>query len=203
MRTVSLTIAMGFCVARMFSLAAAPPQMPKKTTESLAGTPAVKTEQLKGTVLAVEGNHLVVRMSTGDLRNFDVPESRRFVIDGKEKTVRELKPGTKLTATVTTTSTPVTDRTTTVGTGKVFFQSGNTVIVTLPNNENRVYKVKDDYKFIVDGQPATVHDLRRGMVISAEKIVEEPRTDLASNTTVTGESPSSAGGSDSRPPNRR
>ena len=132
------TILLGLCVAALvFTLTATAQQgMPKTTKESIPGEATVKTEQLNGTVVAVEGNHLVVRMSSGDLRTFDPPASRRFIVDGKELSVSELKPGTKLTATVTTTTTPVTDRTTTIGTGKVFFVSGNTVIVTLPNNEN-------------------------------------------------------------------
>ena len=130
-----------------------------------------------------------MKMSTGEVREFHTPESRRFIIDGKELTTGELKPGTKLTATVTTTTTPVMDRTTTIGTGKVWWVNGNTVIVTLPNNENRMYKVNDNYRFMVGGQPASVHDLRQGMIISAEKIVEEPRTEIATDTVVTGTAP--------------
>jgi hypothetical protein len=164
-------------------------QMPKSTTERIAGEAQTTTQQLNGTVVAVEGNNLVVRMSTGGFRTFNVPESRKFIVDGKELSVHELQPGTRLTATVSTTTTPVTERTTTVGSGKVWYVSGNTVILTLPNNENRMYKVKDSYRFNVNGQPATVHDLKKGMVVSAEKIVEEPKTEIASNTVVTGHAP--------------
>jgi hypothetical protein len=103
--------------------------------------------------------------------------------------VHDLKPGTKLTATVTTTTTPITERTTTVGSGKVWFVSGNNVILTLPNNENRMYKVEDHYQFNVGGQKATVHDLRKGMVVSAQKIVEEPMTSISSDVTVVGQAP--------------
>jgi hypothetical protein len=183
-------ILLGLCITLAFTLlTTAQQQMPRTTKESFAGVPTVKTEQLKGTVIQADGSHLAVWMSTGELGTFDVPESRRFIIDGKELTVRELKRGTKLTATVITTTTPVTDRTTTIGTGKVWFVSGNTVILTLPNNENREYKVLDSYRFIVEGRKATVHELRKGMIISASKIVEEPRMELASSVAVTGEAP--------------
>ena len=164
--------------------------MPQTSKKSIAGAPAVKTEQLQGTVLAVDGNHLAVKMADGQIRTFNVPESRRFLVDGKELKVGQLKPGTQLTATVTSTRTPVTDRTTTIGSGKVWFVAGNTVIVTLPNNENRQYTVDENYRFNVEGQKASVHDLRKGMTISAAKIVEEPRVEIASNTVVTGEAPS-------------
>jgi LPXTG-motif cell wall-anchored protein len=184
----------GLCTTAMVftavsATAMAQQAMPKTTSEDIKGAASVKTEQMSGTVVAVEGNDLLVRMSSGGFRNFIVPESRKFTIDGQDVSVHDLKPGTRLTATVTTTTTPVTERTTTVGTGKVWYVSGNTVIVTLPNNENRMYKVSDDYKFNVHGQPASVHDLKKGMVIAAEKIVESPRTEVAANTTVTGHAP--------------
>ena len=57
-----------------------------------------------------------MRVSDGHVREFKVPPSRRFIIDGKEMTVGQLKQGTELTATITTTMTPVTERTKTVGT---------------------------------------------------------------------------------------
>ena len=163
--------------------------MPKTTKENIPGPQSIKTEQLKGTVVAVDGSHLAVAMSTGELRSFNVPPSRKFLVDGKELTVGELKPGTKLTATVTTTTTTSTERTTTVGSGKVWHVSGNSVIVTLPNNENRMYNVDENYRFIVNGEKASVHDLRKGMIISAEKIVEEPKTEIVSNTVVIGVAP--------------
>lgn len=182
-------ILMGSCLTITFSGFLGAQQMPKTTTQRVKTGSTTKTDQLSGTVVAVDGNTLVVKMASGDLRTFSPPESRRFVVDGKELSLRELKPGTKLKATVTTTETSVTDRTTTVGTGKVWYVAGPNVILTLPNGENRQYKVGKDYKFNVNGQPATVFELRKGMTVSAEKIVEVPRVELASNVTVTGTAP--------------
>jgi len=165
-------------------------QLPQTTRESIKGKTAVNTEQLKGTVEYVEGNHLVVRTADGNIREFNVPESRKFTIDGRDVTVHDLKRGTQLSATVTTTTTSVTDRTTTVGTGTVWWVAGKTVIITLPNGENRTYTVEDSFKFNVEGnKTANVSDLKKGMKISAEKIVEEPRTEIVSNTVVTGQAP--------------
>jgi len=163
--------------------------MPKTTTERIAGVGTTKTETLRGTVAQVEGNTVVVKMSSGEIRSFTPPEGRRAIIDGQEVAARDLKPGTKLTATYTTTETPITERTTTVGSGKVWYVAGTNVILTLPNGENRQYKVKNDYKFMVDGKKATVFELRKGMVVSAEKIVETPHVEIASNTRVTGSAP--------------
>jgi len=188
MRLTSREILIPSFIALLVSTAATQ-QLPQTTKERIEGNASVKTEELTGTVLQADDGTLVVRMAGGGIREFNPPESRRFMIDGKELTVNDLKPGTKLKATVTTTTTPVTERTTTIGTGKVWFVQGNTVILTLPNNENRMYKVQESYRFNVNGHPATVHDLRKGMTVSAEKIVEEPRTEIASNTTVTGSAP--------------
>jgi hypothetical protein len=186
--TVLTTIAVGWTTALMTGFA----QQPQTTKESIKGKASVTTERLQGRVVYVEGNHLVVRMTTGEIREFKVPESRKFTIDGRDLTIHDLKPGTTLSATVTTTRTSVTDRTTTIGTGTVWWVAGKTVIITLPNGENRTYTVRDDYKFNVEGNPsATVSDLKKGMKISAEKIVEEPRTEIASDTVVTGQAPRS------------
>jgi hypothetical protein len=188
MKTTTRGILIGSCVVLLGSALLAQP-MPQTKKEAIKGAAASTTEEVNGTVVLVEGKTLLVRMSNGDMRTFEPPASRRFIIDGQEVGLSDLKPGTKLKATVTTTKTSVTDRTTTVGTGKVWFVSGNTVILTLPNNENRMYKVAESYRFTVDGQKATVHDLRKGMTVAAEKIVEEPRVEIASNTTVTGSAP--------------
>ena len=185
--TVSITAIAAF--AMVSTTAEAQQQMPQTTKEVIKGSAAIKTEQLRGTVEYVEGNTLLVRMTDGDIREFNVPESRKFLIDGRQLTVHDLKPGTKLTATVTTTTTPVTERTTTVGTGKVWYVAGKTVILTLPNGENREYTVSDSYKFNIDGKDATVFELKKGMTVSAQKIVEEPRTEIASNTEVVGQAP--------------
>jgi hypothetical protein len=185
-------IATGVLLLLSVSLAVAQEdKLPRTTKETVRGTVTSSIETLQGTVEYVEGNHLVVRMANGEIREFDPPADRKFIIDGKELAVRNLKPGTKLKASVVTTSTSITDRTKTVGTAKVFWVNGNNLILTLPNGENRTYKVKDDYKFIVEGQTVRVSDLKKGMQISAEKIVEEPKTEIASKTTVTGQAPTS------------
>jgi hypothetical protein len=182
------SILKGSCLAIVLSGALAA-QMPQSTTERVKGAMSTTTQELTGTVIAVEGNTFVARTSSGEIRTFTPPPDRRFIIDGQELTLSQLKVGTKLKGTVTTTTTSITERTTTVGSGKVWFVSGPNVILTLPNGENRQYKVANDYKFIVEGKPATVFDLRKGMTVKAEKIVEVPKTELATNVRITGTAP--------------
>ena len=173
-------------ILSFLSVANAAAQQPRTTTEKIAGKTNTTTSKLEGTVEYVEGNTLLVRLKSGELDEFRVPPTRRFLIDGKELTVGQLKPGTKLTATITTSTMSATERTTTVGSGKVWFVSGYNVILTLPNGENHMYTVDDSYRFTVDGQQASVKDLRKGMQVSAQKIVENPITEVVENVKVTG-----------------
>jgi hypothetical protein len=184
------SILKGLCgVSAVITFAAATAVAQTTTKEIIHGDATVTTEKLSGVVTYVEGNTLVVKMSTGEMRTFTVPESRKFVIDGKELTVHDLKPGTSLSATLTTTTTPITERTTTNGTATVWFVNGSNVILTLPDGTNKMYKAKSDFKFKVNDQEATVGDLRKGMKITVLKIVAEPRTEIATNTTVVGSAP--------------
>ena len=163
----------------------------KTTTETAKGAAAVvSSASMTGVVDWVQGDTLVARMRPqGDYKVFIVQPGREFVIDGQTKHIADLKPGTVLTATVTTTTRPVTVRTTSVLNGTVWWVQGNYVVLTLENGENHEYHVPASFKFVVEGKPATVSELKRGMKVSATKIVEEPHTELASNTVITGKSP--------------
>ena len=161
------------------------------TAERVRGSATVSTSQVKGEVVQVEGNDLLVKLSTDDLKTFHVPETRKFHIDGKELSVHDLQPGTTLTATVKTTTTPVTVRTRSRLSGRVWFAAATTVILTLPDGQNKQYVVKDEdnVRFTIEGRPATVFDLRKGMTVSAEKIVEAPDVEITTDTAVVGHAP--------------
>jgi hypothetical protein len=159
------------------------------TTQQIKGQATTNTKQESGTVTYVDGNTFVVKMSTGEIRTLTVPDSKTAMVDGKEINVHELKPGTQLKATIITTTTPVTDRTVSNLTGTVWHVAGPNVILTLPDGKNKMYKARSDMKFDVGGKKATVFELKKGMRISVEKIVEEPHTEVAANTVVTGTAP--------------
>ncbi len=77
--------------AAMAVIAAAQQQMPQTTKQAIKGGASITTEHLQGTVEYVEGNTLVVRMAEGGIREFSVPDSRKFLIDGRELTVHDLE----------------------------------------------------------------------------------------------------------------
>jgi hypothetical protein len=134
------------------------------------------------------------------VRTFNVPEATKFVIDGKRVTVHDLRPGTSLRATIVTTTTPVTERTVTNLSGKVFFVGGTSVILTMPDGGNKMYKSLPHYSFIVNGRKTDVSGLRKGMMITAEKVEEVPTTAVATNTVVYGSSPRTVNLAGSRAP---
>ena len=162
----------------------------KTTTQKTKGSVHVESTRMTGVVDWVQGNTLVARMRPhGDYRVFIVPPDRQFEIDGQIRHIGDLKRGTVLTASVMTTTQPVTVRTTSVLNGTVAWVQGNYVVLTLDNGENHEYHVPATFKFVVEGKPASVSELKPGMKVSATKIVEEPQTELASNMVVTGTSP--------------
>ena len=75
---------------------------------TVAGTSLAQTTTTVGTrnfeVVAVDGNKLIVKDEKGT-QEITVPDDFRFTVDGKKMAVSDLKPGTKGTATITTTTT--------------------------------------------------------------------------------------------------
>ena len=180
--TTSHFMMMGVAVVAL----AAGPQAQTKTTES-AGVAKVSTSKMTGEVVIVDGNNLLVRMQAdGQYRIFNVQPGRKFIVDGQTKLISDLSPGTTLTATITTREQPVTVRTTSSLNGTVWYVDRNYVILTLANGEVRDYKVPDSYRFTVEGKPASVNELRKGMQVSATKIVSENQTEISTETVVTG-----------------
>jgi hypothetical protein len=159
-----------------------------KTKE--AGKPEVTTEQITGEVVLVDKNVLLARMQPGgQYRMFNIQPSQQFVVDGKSKRLSDLTPGTVLTATALTTNQPVTVRTTTVTNGTVLWVQGNYVVLNLENGQTREFTVPESFTFTSDGKPATVKDLRKGMKISATKIVAEPTSEISKEIVITGKGP--------------
>jgi len=63
------------------------------------------------------------------------------------------------------------------------------VILSLQDGSNQEFKIPKNQKFNVDGQMVDAFGLRKGMIISATKVVEVPTTQVAESKTVTGEMP--------------
>ena len=160
------------------------------TTTKEAGKTEVTTEQITGEVVLVDQNTLLARMQpSGQYRMFNIQPTQQFMIDGKSKRLADLTPGTFLTATAITTTQPITVRTTTVTNGTVWYVQGNYVIITLEDGQQREFNVPDGFMFTADGKPATIKDVRKGMKISATKIVAQPTAEISKEIVITGKGP--------------
>src|ERR1700687_602656 len=175
------------CIAVTLSMSA---QVKTDTTADM-GKAAVQTKVESGEVVTVSGNDLVVKMSDGSLRHFaNVPESAKVTVDGQQLGIHDLKPGMKLQRTITTTKTPKTITTVQSVTGTVWFVSPpNSVILTLADGSNQKFKIPKGQKFNINGQMVDAWGLKKGMQISATKVVEEPVVVVAQKSSVTGEMP--------------
>jgi LPXTG-motif cell wall-anchored protein len=161
----------------------------ESSTTSGQTTHQVKVE--RGEVVYVTGNDLVVKMEDGTIRHFpNVPESAKVNVDGKELGIHDLKPGMKLQRTITTTTTPKMVTTVQSVRGKVWQVSPpNSVILTLEDNTNQKFSIPKGQKFDVDGQQTDAFGLRKGMMISATKVVEVPETVVEQQRKLTGKMP--------------
>jgi hypothetical protein len=174
--------------AAMVLVAAANAQVQSATSETQGLTTSQVTIE-RGEVVYVSGNDVMIKMEDDSLRHFpDVPESARFDVGGKMLGVHDMKPGMKLQRTTVTTITPKTVTTVQTVTGKVFYiQAPNIVILTLADGTNQQFRIPKDQKFDVDGQTVDAFALKKGMNVTATKIVEVPIVEVAQTKTVTGE----------------
>lgn len=163
----------------------------KTETATTTHQPTVETSVERAEVVYVEGNDLVVKMEDGTLRHIaNVPESARATVDGKEIGIHDVKVGMKLEKTITTTTTPKTITTVKSVTGKVWqINPPLSVILTLEDGTNQQFKIPKDQKFNVDGKMVDAWGLRKGMKVSATKIVEEPVTEISQQKQLTGQAP--------------
>jgi hypothetical protein len=159
------------------------------TTTSGQATHDVTVE--RAVVVLVNGNDLVVRMEDGTIRHFpNVPESVRATVDGRQLGIHDLKPGMKLQRTLTVTTTPQTITTVKSVTGKVWhINPPNSVILTLEDGTNQQFKIPKNQRFMVDGQETDAWGLKKGMNVSATKIVEEPVTVVERKARISGAMP--------------
>jgi hypothetical protein len=160
-------------------------------TSTTAGHSTTQTKVVRGEVVAVDGNNLIVKMADGSLRHItDVPESARATVDGKEIGIHDVKVGMVLQKAITSTTTPKVVTTVQTVTGKVFHVTPPaSVILSLEDGTNQAFKIPKGQKFNIDGQMLDAWGLKKGMQVSATKIVEEPVTVYEQQAKIPGSMP--------------
>jgi LPXTG-motif cell wall-anchored protein len=158
-------------------------------TDTTAHNKTVTVE--KGTVAMVSGNDLYVTMADGSIRHFpNVPESTKVNVDGQMLGIHELKPGMHLQRTITTGTTTQVVTTTKTVTGKVWHVNPPlSVILTLDDGSNQEFKIPKGQTFMVNGEKKDAWGLKKGMIINATKVVEQPVEVVAKQTKLTGSMP--------------
>jgi len=156
-------------------------------------SPSYETDVRNSKIVYVEGNDLVLKLENGRVEHLIVPDSDRFLIDGKSVAVGELRPGTTLTQTITTVTTPRYVNSVRVLKGKIWHANPpNNVILTLPDGTNQVYTIPKHATITVDGRPASVFDLKKGHMLQATIVTDEPQPIVSRNKSVIGQGPAPA-----------
>jgi hypothetical protein len=163
------------------------------TTSVRHGESSYETKVRNAEIVYVEGNDLVLKLENGKVEHMVVPSSEKFTIDGRELTVSELKSGTKLTQTITTTTTPRYVNSVRTIKGKVWHVNApSSVIIAMPGGTNQIYKVPSHATFTINGKQKTVFDLKKGMKIEATIVTDEPQTVVEYSKSNVGQAPAPA-----------
>jgi len=160
------------------------------TSSVSSGQSTVSTEVKSAEVVYVSGNDLVVKTDDGQLKHFVVPPDQTVTVGDQQLTVRDLKPGMRLTRTITTTHTPETVTTVRTIKGRVWHVTPpTTVVLTLPDGTNKQYKIPEGQLFNINGEERDAFHLRKGMTVSATVLTETPQSVSTTTTAVTGTPP--------------
>jgi hypothetical protein len=164
-------------------------QTTTETTPEGPPTKAIKVE--RGTVVYVSGNNCVIKAEDGTLRHFDnVPDSVTVTVGGKQLNIHQIQPGMTIERQTITTTTPKVVTTIKTVTGTVWFiNPPNSVILTMENNKNQEFKIPKGQKFMVNGQETDAFGLRKGMVVNAQQVIEQPEIVIAQQVKRTGTMP--------------
>lgn len=134
-----------------------------------------KTELRTVDVIGVHGNTIVFKNAAGETREYTVPATQKFTVDGKEIGIADVKPGMKLTAVVETVSKPVPVKTTRIENGEIFKIEGGTIIVREKDGLHS-YTVPAGFRFqLDDGRVVSVADLSVGMKLTATIVSKETK----------------------------
>ena len=158
---------------------------------AVAASAQTTTYEIKqGTVLHVDGNHLYVRMADGTVRDADVPSDFLFEVDGQKLPVTALKPGTKLTQTIATTTTPEIIETVEVREAEVVQRKGQTVIFRNEDGKlNMVSGIPEGFVVFRNGKQVPIEALAGGDRVTAYLIHKEERIVTEEEMRVAGFTP--------------
>ncbi len=143
---------------------------------STAQTTTTSSKTKTFEVIAANGNDLVVKLPEGT-REINVPDDFRFTVDGQQLAARDLKPGMKGTAIITTKTTVTPVVVTEVKNGEVVQASGSSLLVRTDQGFKNFTEgdvEKRGIKIVKDGAPAKFSDFHAGDRLSATIVTTHP-----------------------------
>jgi hypothetical protein len=150
----------------------------------------VETKVKNADVVYVEGNDVVLKFTNGEVKQFEIPENYKFTVDGKDVTVRELTPGMKLTATITTLAAPrLVDMVRIVDVGTVWKTVGSNLLIKTPDGENKMYRVPSGGKIIIEGKEKSLDQLHEGDKITATVVTTRVQEETGNAVAVVHQPP--------------
>jgi hypothetical protein len=183
---------LAFLCAMTVGIAAQDITHPSTTKRIEPPTHEVQTTHVNNAeVIHVSGHEVVVELENGKFELLNLGQDFRFQVDGRDLTVHELTPGTKLSQEIHTVTTPQEVTTLRTVNGKVWYVNPpHYVILSFPDGKHKEYTVPDEkIVFQIDGKDKTIFDLRKGMNISATVLKVEPVNSVTMHTVVTGQAP--------------
>lgn len=180
-------VATVLCCAGGVSLAWA---QESSTTTVRHGSSSYDTTVTNATVTYVSGNDLVLKFDDGRVEHLEVPDSNKFTVNGQEIGVGDLQPGTKLTQTITTKTTPRFVKTVTTIEGRVWrVVPPHRMTLRFDDGTMKEYEIPEGQKFNIEGKDESVFELQKGMKISATVVEDEPETVVEETTSMVGRAP--------------
>jgi hypothetical protein len=159
----------------------------------IASAQTTSYEIKQGTVLHVDGNHLYVKMADGSVRDAEVPSDFMFDVDGRKIPVSQLKPGTKLTQTIATTTTPKVVKTVEVREGTVVQRIGQTLIYRDKIGQiHKVTGIPEGFNLYRNGEPVPMEALAGGDRVTAHIVHKETSIITEEEMKVAGSAPKPA-----------
>ena len=184
-------VLVAFLFAITVGIAAQDVTHPSETKNIGPPTHEVQTTHVRNAeVIHVSGHEIVVELENGRFELLNLGEDQTFQVDGKDLTVHELTPSTKLSQDIHTIATPQEVKTLRTLNGKVVLvHPPRKLLLSLPEGGAREFTVPDNTVFHIDGEDKTIFDLRKGMNISATVLKVEPVQSVTMHTVVTGQAP--------------
>ena len=138
----------------------------------------------------VQGSDVVLRLTNGEVKQLECPDSSKFTVDGKELTVHDLKQGMKL-GELNTTTVPCrsVDTVETMKIGTVGKTIGNTIIIKTTDGVNKMYRVPSESRIAIDGKEISLDGLREGDKITVTVVKLSPPPEASNVTTHTRHTP--------------